>query len=326
MNQRWTLHVRNFGPIQSADIDMHPFMMFVGPNNSGKSYLSTLIWGLLTQGKILLVDSTSENPAYKACHDWLRQEEKQAMEHSLGNESTEGEQYVSHIGQSETQLFIDWFNELLNVQKKIFLRALFNSDSVDAEWISISNYDRSKPVSIKWQLVPQNIDKISLSSGEFGLYFSQEKKGTSDLGFPLRYILLHMMTGDIGNTVDSMVGLGGRYFQSSGGASLYLPSARTGFMLNFRSLASSTIGQGFSLQDRPKDLHTTPTINFLQGLIELPQKEKGKYYKDIVCWLENNVINGAFVRSDDILPDFNYTPKESNQELALHVCSSLVTG
>ena len=173
--------------------------------------------------------------------------------------------------------------------------------------------------------MPQNIDKISLSSGEFGLYFSQEKKGTSDLGFPLRYILLHMMTGDIGNTVDSMVGLGGRYFQSSGGASLYLPSARTGFMLNFRSLASSTIGQGFSLQDHPKGLHTTPTINFLQGLIELPKEEKGNHYNDIVDWLESNVIHGSFVRNDDVLPNFNYIPKDSDQELALHVCSSLVT-
>ncbi len=55
MNQRWTLNVRNFGPIQSADIDIHPFMMFVGPNNSGKSYLSTLIWGVLTQGNNNLI-------------------------------------------------------------------------------------------------------------------------------------------------------------------------------------------------------------------------------------------------------------------------------
>ncbi|MBF0127230.1 MAG: AAA family ATPase [Magnetococcales bacterium] len=88
MNQRWTLRVRNFGPIKNADIAIHPFMMFVGPNNCGKSYLTTLIWGLLTQGKILFSNASLESPAYKACCDWLSQEEEKAREH---NRTGEGE-------------------------------------------------------------------------------------------------------------------------------------------------------------------------------------------------------------------------------------------
>ena len=41
------VHVRNFGKIESADIDLSNLTIFVGENNSGKSYLMQLIYGFL---------------------------------------------------------------------------------------------------------------------------------------------------------------------------------------------------------------------------------------------------------------------------------------
>ena len=40
------LEVKNFGPIAEAKIDLRPLTVFVGPNNTGKSYLATLIYAL----------------------------------------------------------------------------------------------------------------------------------------------------------------------------------------------------------------------------------------------------------------------------------------
>lgn len=40
------LQVRNFGPIVEADIDLRPLTLFVGPSNTGKSYLAILIYAL----------------------------------------------------------------------------------------------------------------------------------------------------------------------------------------------------------------------------------------------------------------------------------------
>ena len=40
------LSVRNFGPIAEADIELRPLTVFVGPSNTGKSYLATLIYAL----------------------------------------------------------------------------------------------------------------------------------------------------------------------------------------------------------------------------------------------------------------------------------------
>ena len=41
------IHVKEFGKIESADINMSKLAIFVGDNNSGKTYLMQLIYGLL---------------------------------------------------------------------------------------------------------------------------------------------------------------------------------------------------------------------------------------------------------------------------------------
>ena len=40
------LEVTNFGPIVEAKIDLRPLTVFVGPSNTGKSYLAILIYAL----------------------------------------------------------------------------------------------------------------------------------------------------------------------------------------------------------------------------------------------------------------------------------------
>ena len=40
------LRVSNFGPIAEAEIDLRPLTVFVGPSNTGKSYLAILIYAL----------------------------------------------------------------------------------------------------------------------------------------------------------------------------------------------------------------------------------------------------------------------------------------
>jgi len=43
----WILHVEGLGKIKSADIEVSPFNLYIGDNNSGKSYIMTVIYGLL---------------------------------------------------------------------------------------------------------------------------------------------------------------------------------------------------------------------------------------------------------------------------------------
>ena len=40
------LHVKNFGPIREADVELKPLTVFVGPSNTGKSYLAMLLYSV----------------------------------------------------------------------------------------------------------------------------------------------------------------------------------------------------------------------------------------------------------------------------------------
>lgn len=44
----YTIHVEQFGKIKKADIRVAPLTLFVGDNNSGKSYLLSLVWAFHT--------------------------------------------------------------------------------------------------------------------------------------------------------------------------------------------------------------------------------------------------------------------------------------
>ena len=40
------LSVRDLGPIYRAEVELRPLTVFVGPSNTGKSYLAILIYAL----------------------------------------------------------------------------------------------------------------------------------------------------------------------------------------------------------------------------------------------------------------------------------------
>lgn len=46
MNNSYRIEVKDFGPIVKADVDFRPLTVFIGPSNTGKSYLAVLLYAL----------------------------------------------------------------------------------------------------------------------------------------------------------------------------------------------------------------------------------------------------------------------------------------
>ena len=46
MSQLLKLNFENFGPIKRAEIEVRPLTVFIGPNNTGKTYVAYFVWGL----------------------------------------------------------------------------------------------------------------------------------------------------------------------------------------------------------------------------------------------------------------------------------------
>lgn len=66
----WKLMVEDYG--KSAEIEIAPLTLFVGDNNSGKSYLLALLWGIEKFGVEALIGENYRNTEEtKALIDWL---------------------------------------------------------------------------------------------------------------------------------------------------------------------------------------------------------------------------------------------------------------
>lgn len=46
MNNSYRIEVKDFGPIVRANVDFRPLTVFIGPSNTGKSYLAVLLYAL----------------------------------------------------------------------------------------------------------------------------------------------------------------------------------------------------------------------------------------------------------------------------------------
>jgi hypothetical protein len=70
MQPPWKLVVEDLGRIGHAEIEARPLLLFVGSNNTGKTYLASLMWGLLSLSGGLTMP---RGEAYERCVRWLEE-------------------------------------------------------------------------------------------------------------------------------------------------------------------------------------------------------------------------------------------------------------
>ncbi len=121
----WKLRVSGYGKIESAEIEMAPLTLFVGDNNSGKSYLMSLLWGIRNLGAELLYGERSDPPteAEDRLLCWVKEQVEAARE--LGEHTVR----VNEI-REELQIVLQ---ERINRNKDKFVKAIFNSSDVRIE-------------------------------------------------------------------------------------------------------------------------------------------------------------------------------------------------
>lgn len=119
----WILKVSGYGKIESAEVEMAPLTLFVGDNNSGKSYLMFLLWGIRNLGMEILFHRGNESAteAENRLQCWIKEQVKAARE--------QGKQTVqaSEIGK-DLQIVLQ---DRINQNKERFVNAVFNSSDVE---------------------------------------------------------------------------------------------------------------------------------------------------------------------------------------------------
>ena len=124
----WKLRVENYGKIKSAEIEIAPLTLFVGDNNSGKSYLMSLLWGIENLGVGALLGS-----------EYLESEETDELSEWFISQMEIAIQKKKHIAPLEdvSEMLSSILNKGLEKNKDNFVRRIFNSDNVSIGKLSI---------------------------------------------------------------------------------------------------------------------------------------------------------------------------------------------
>lgn len=305
MNQRWTLHVENFARIESADIEIAPLMCFIGDNNSGKSYIMALLWGIIANGHMFYYDqkkSCVDSPEYAKCQEWL-----------LGNIGKKVE-----ITVDIAQNYIDWFNKILDASKTQLTQNIFNSE-IPIDKIEIRHFTMTKNVIITLndKTIQKGYGYTPISSTEFEMDIYRD---SSEALFISNFLIVwHLLMFDLTRIARSL-----EYEETP----IYLPASRTGLLLVHRLIASKATRNMLSmnLTDDFQEKLTAPYVQFLELLIKLQNTTEIKNERKLtlIRFLQNEIIHGNITVKEEGKA-IRYSPEDSDSELPMSITSSVVT-
>ncbi len=340
-----TISVKNFGPIAEGSVDLKPLTIFVGPSNTGKSYMATAVYAVM-QG--------FERPyRWGYTIDELRRESGQRL---LQWHARSGRKLVArNEGRDAVEALVKWASQLR--EDEINPREIFWSD-LSSELQSEMEH------SIQLMLGSIATDVVEKISDTFGEPPSFVRRGTAnensgleikrchpvlDVGIqlagddqplpvfdissiPIRQPYLEAILNreesnersDIAPIAGSMVFLTfldsavEPLFAEFPLRSYYLPAARSGIVIVHKPLSASLIRQGWSVAKTRGPSHITlPTTatDFLSELVSLDRRmaagRDDQSLNRAIEFIESEVLLGKIDidESDGLpLPEIVYLP------------------
>ena len=318
------ISVQNFGPVAKADIDLRPLTVFVGESNTGKTYLSALIY-LLHQN----FEGFSRFPWAVHVPLFL-----QSLYHSQDSSSSNPAVLKAEILEAlrkRTFKFEDlpqglraWLQRRLE-DAEVFgnrLKRCFDLGNV-SKLVRFSNGARNElKVSLEVREACQtrwNFDLQDAGSGlNVGGHINGETSFSPDDTAVLREIF------DVNNSR--------AFWGRDPAAAYYLPAARSGIMQSHGVIASSLIENATRL-----GLERFPAIpafsgmiaDFLKLIVNYDERHGSSYeMRRIAKALENEVLQGEIKVTRPVpegYPEFLYRPKKTTETLRLSQSSSMVS-
>ncbi len=348
-----TLEVTNFGPIAKARIDLRPLTVFVGPSNTGKSYLAVLIYALHRHFGQHRREMSYWHPAKRdalrdALAEWMQ-------EISGGQESMAGDNIVlpntvaeeiRRVIHERGQYFSD---ELCRCFGMSEASSLIRRGSRKGARIDFRRHATKDSVRFEQEFVikakgPDEI-RTGISQG-LQLRASQETPDKSDLPeadylrWKARVTTPMIVREDEGlwnaSSRDLMEHIAQRILPQFLGAmhapSHYLPADRTGAMRTHRVLLSSLIDQASQPgRNDPMPRLSGVVGDFLKQLVrfghlsDLHLRDRGM--PTLAECMEQAMLEGSVdIETSPVgLPEFFYRPRDWKKALPLMHASSMIS-
>ena len=252
---RWKLHVEGLGKIREADVEIHPLMLFVGDNDSGKSYLASLLWGLLAlHGEL----EPPAGPVLQECEAWFR---AKLRKHSAGEEFT--------LTDEDRTLFLGLFVQSVSASQSILVRRVFNSELAGISGLQFQPAPvNGSPLRVAFSGENANSAMIHFMSDPSYAPMSADWTGLA------MYIATYLALYPLGDRI-------GLNELRISGTPVFLPASRTGFMLLYKALVRRQLRQFEMLDERELRMHlTTPASRFIEMLALRLTDQIGPYAEE----------------------------------------------
>ena len=309
--------VENFGPIERAEVDLRPLTVFVGESNTGKTYLSALVYALYQT-----FDGFSRIPWLRDVILLLKEINSQTLDTLEKRNTYEQSFRFSDLPQSLRKDTLRVLNnpELLGNELKRCLDINSVSELIRFTGIKSKELKVSLTVSEEnqslWNFEMRGSESNISADGNINedmiLCVKDERTSQETLGLEDLATLLRTNRGKIPD------------FH-------YLPAPRGGIMETHAVITSSLVEKATrvgSERFRENATFTGMTADFLKRIINY---DEGRLPSDemsgIAAVLENEVLHGEIEarRPAGGYPNFRYRPQGADRTLRMSQASSMVS-
>jgi hypothetical protein len=290
----WTFEATDIGKVSRAEFSMVPLVLLVGKNNTGKSYIATLLWALSNAQLLIRRDDARERSP-----DWC----KAFVAKTVRRETAE-----VHVTEPLANELIDYFNRELTQNGRELLRDVFAYDGFERTSVRVEADQPFRPftATVDPDREPSFI--------RFGIRESNDSRTRSTRllrmssepsfsGFLITELIYRVLFGPHNRR-----------------PILYIPAARTGLMLSLGVMITQLFGE----DSPPTTGLPRPLRDFIQRLT-LPPSPSVHPRGSIATWLQNKILHGKIERSVGEVPSFTYMPENTSMSVPLHAASSMIT-
>lgn len=308
-----TLYVKNFAKIKEAEIELAPFTLFIGDNNSGKSYLASLIWYIQNS------DFINKFYDYKYYKDFKLL--NNLLDSILNNYNFEME-----INNNFIDEFITVINKIFSKNKNKITEELFNHKSINIEklYFTSGNVNYDNKITIKSNISESKFEEeatIKIISIDIIYLFNKYSRYESHYSIInsdninttkekiITFIMYKIMNIIFTNFYDI----------------LFLPVARTGLVLLKDIVINKAVNNYFedkTSEEKNTIILTMPVKDFFYKLSALKRKN---IENKIIKFIENNITKGKIYLDNMPLPQVHYKNNNSDIDFQMHVSSAVIT-
>ncbi|EIA31244.1 hypothetical protein SFB5_029G3 [Candidatus Arthromitus sp. SFB-5] len=72
MKQRYIINMQDIDNLDNLQIEVAPFIIFTGDNNSGKSTVMNVVYGIFTLSKEIIKNGDKDSKEYSICMEYIK--------------------------------------------------------------------------------------------------------------------------------------------------------------------------------------------------------------------------------------------------------------